>query len=33
LKELAGAFGSVGFDMGPGDLRKQRRKRSAHVPR
>jgi Arc/MetJ family transcription regulator len=33
LRELADAFGTVPFDMTPGALRAQRRKRSAHVPR
>ena len=33
LKELADVLGTVAFDMSPGDLRKQRRKRRAHVPR
>jgi Arc/MetJ family transcription regulator len=33
LKELANAFGSIAFDLSPEDLRKQRRKRTAHGPR
>ncbi len=32
LQALADSFGAVPFDMTPEDLRKQRRKRGAHVP-
>ena len=33
LQALVDAFGTVPFDLSPDDLRKQRRKRSAHGPR
>ena len=33
LQALVDAFGKIPFDISPEDLRKQRRKRRAHVPR